>query len=109
MPAPHEELRRAPLPNAIGHVVLAFAERVLSPGDLAGLREQLWRSRTYLYVTPGPALVPTLPNQRVAEVDDVVNAVLWLASDASSHCIGQDLCISGGALLVVPRGQMRPV
>ena len=57
----------------------------------------------------GPALVPTLPNQRVAEVDDVVNAVLWLASDASSHCIGQDLCISGGALLVVPRGQMRPV
>jgi len=57
----------------------------------------------------GLALVPTLPNQRVAEVDDVVNAVLWLASDASSHCIGQDLCISGGALLVVPRGQMRPV
>ena len=56
----------------------------------------------------GPALVPTLPNQRVADVDDVVNAVLWLASDASSHCIGQDLCVSGGALLVVPRGQMRP-
>src|SRR5438552_194132 len=56
----------------------------------------------------GPALVPTIPNHRVAEVDDVVNAALWLASDASSHCIGQDLCISGGALLVVPRGQMRP-
>jgi 3-oxoacyl-[acyl-carrier protein] reductase len=56
----------------------------------------------------GPALVPTIPNRRVAEVDDVVNAALWLASDASSHCIGQDLCISGGALLVVPRGQMRP-
>ncbi|HZX95568.1 MAG TPA: SDR family oxidoreductase [Myxococcales bacterium] len=57
----------------------------------------------------GPLLVPTLPNKRVAEVDDVVNAALWLASDASSHCIGQDLCISGGALLVVPRGQVRPV
>lgn len=56
----------------------------------------------------GPALVPTIPNRRVAEVDDVVNAALWLASDASSHCIGQDLCVSGGALLVVPRGQMRP-
>jgi 3-oxoacyl-[acyl-carrier protein] reductase len=55
----------------------------------------------------GPALVPTIPNRRVAEVEDVVNAALWLASDASSHCIGQDLCISGGALLVVPRGQMR--
>ena len=56
----------------------------------------------------GAALVPTIPNRRVAEVEDVVNAVLWLASDASSHCIGQDLCISGGALLVVPRGQVRP-
>jgi len=57
----------------------------------------------------GPALVATLPNKRVAEVDDVVNATLWLASEASSHCIGQDLCISGGALLVVPRGQVKPV
>jgi 3-oxoacyl-[acyl-carrier protein] reductase len=57
----------------------------------------------------GPALIPTLPNRRVAEVDDVVNAALWLSSDASSHCIGQDLCVSGGALLVVPRGQVKPV
>jgi 3-oxoacyl-[acyl-carrier protein] reductase len=57
----------------------------------------------------GPDMIPTLPNKRVAEVEDVVNAALWLASDASSHCIGQDLCISGGALLVVPRGQVRPV
>jgi 3-oxoacyl-[acyl-carrier protein] reductase len=56
----------------------------------------------------GPALTATLPNRRVAEVDDVVNATLWLASDASSHCIGQDLCVSGGALLVVPRGQVKP-
>src|SRR6267143_1781173 len=56
-----------------------------------------------------PALIPTLPNRRVAEVDDVVNAALWLSSDASSHCIGQDLCVSGGALLVVPRGQVKPV
>jgi 3-oxoacyl-[acyl-carrier protein] reductase len=56
----------------------------------------------------GPALLPTLPNRRVAEVADVVNAALWLLSDASSHCIGQDLCISGGALLVVPRGQVKP-
>jgi 3-oxoacyl-[acyl-carrier protein] reductase len=56
----------------------------------------------------GPALIPTLPNQRVAEVSDVVNAVLFLLSDASSHLIGQDLCVSGGALLVVPRGQVKP-
>ena len=57
----------------------------------------------------GPALTATIPNRRVAEVDDVANAALWLASDASSHCIGQDLCVSGGALLVVPRGQVKPV
>ena len=57
MSAPHRELRRAPVPNAMGHVVLAFAERVLGPSDLAGLRERLWRTHTYLYVTPGPLLV----------------------------------------------------
>jgi 3-oxoacyl-[acyl-carrier protein] reductase len=56
----------------------------------------------------GAALTGTIPNRRVAEVEDVVNATLWLLSDASSHCIGQDLCISGGALLVVPRGQVKP-
>ncbi len=57
----------------------------------------------------GPALTATIPNRRVAEVDDVVNAALYLASDASSHLIGQDICVSGGALLVVPRGQVKPV
>jgi 3-oxoacyl-[acyl-carrier protein] reductase len=57
----------------------------------------------------GPAMIPTLPNRRVAEVEDVVNAVLYLASDAAGHCIGQDLCVSGGALLVVPRGQVKQV
>ena len=56
-----------------------------------------------------PALNATLPNRRVAEVADVANAVLFLASDASSHLIGQDLCVSGGALLPVPRGQVKPV
>jgi 3-oxoacyl-[acyl-carrier protein] reductase len=56
----------------------------------------------------GPALTATVPNRRVAEVADVVNAALFLASDASSHLIGQDLCVSGGALLPVPRGQVKP-
>lgn len=56
----------------------------------------------------GAALSATIPNRRVAEVADVANAVLWLLSDASSHCIGQDICVSGGALLVVPRGQVKP-
>jgi 3-oxoacyl-[acyl-carrier protein] reductase len=56
----------------------------------------------------GPALEATIPNRRVGEVADVANAVLFLASDASSHLLGQDLGVSGGALMVVPRGQLVP-
>ena len=41
----------------MGHVVLAFAERTLRPTELGGLRDQLWRTQTYLYVTPGPRLI----------------------------------------------------
>ncbi len=54
----------------------------------------------------GPVIAGTLPNRRVAEVADVVHAVLYLASEASGHLLGQDLEVSGGALLVVPRGQI---
>jgi len=57
MAAPHRELSRAAVPNAMGHVVLAFAERTLRPRELGGLRDQLWRTQTYLYVTPGPVLI----------------------------------------------------
>lgn len=54
----------------------------------------------------GAAIAGTLPNRRIGEVDDVVHAVLFLASEASAHLVGEDLCVSGGALLVVPRGQL---
>ena len=56
----------------------------------------------------GAAIAATLPNGRVGEVEDVVHAVLYLASEASAHLVGEDLCVSGGALLVVPRGQIAP-
>ena len=56
----------------------------------------------------GEVVASTLPNRRLGEIADVVNAVLYLASDASSHVLGQDLGVSGGALLVVPRGQFAP-
>jgi 3-oxoacyl-[acyl-carrier protein] reductase len=49
-----------------------------------------------------------LPNRRIGEVADVVHAVLYLSSEASGHLTGQDLGVSGGALLVVPRGQIVP-
>lgn len=54
----------------------------------------------------GADIAGALPNGRVAEVEDVVHAVLYLASEASGHLVGQDLGVSGGALLVVPRGQI---
>ena len=54
-------------------------------------------------------VAPTLPNKRIGEIADVVNAVLYLASGASGHLLGQDIGVSGGALLVVPRGQLKTV
>jgi 3-oxoacyl-[acyl-carrier protein] reductase len=56
----------------------------------------------------GPVVATTMPNRRLGEIADVVNAVLYLASDASSHLLGENLGVSGGALLVMPRGQIRP-
>jgi 3-oxoacyl-[acyl-carrier protein] reductase len=58
--------------------------------------------------TIGPVVASTLPNRRLGEVEDVVNAVLYLSSDASSHLLGENLSVSGGALLVMPRGQLQP-
>lgn len=57
----------------------------------------------------GQRIVGALPNRRVGEVEDVAQAVLFLSSEASGHLLGQDLCVSGGALLVVPRGQIAQV
>ncbi len=54
----------------------------------------------------GAAIAGALPNRRVGEIADVVHACLYLASEASGHLVGDDLCVSGGALLVVPRGQI---
>lgn len=54
----------------------------------------------------GEILAGTIPNRRVAEIADVVNAVLFLLSGAAGHLVGQTLSVSGGALLVVPRGQL---
>lgn len=66
-------------------------------------------------VSPGPIATPfsllrgetaedqaarmksTLPIGRVGEVQEVVSAVLWLASDESSFAVGADIVIDGGA------------
>ncbi|MCX7830543.1 MAG: SDR family oxidoreductase [Acidobacteria bacterium] len=49
-------------------------------------------------------IIKNIPLNRVAESEDVVNGILFLASDASRHYTGIDLCCSGGALLPMPRG-----
>ena len=54
----------------------------------------------------GAAIARALPNRRVGEIEDIVHACLYLASEASGHLVGEDLSVSGGALLVVPRGQI---
>ncbi len=56
----------------------------------------------------GEAIAAVLPNRRIGEVEDVVHAALYLASEASGHVLGEILGVSGGALLVVPRGQIVP-
>lgn len=56
--------------------------------------------------TIGADIAGATPNRRVGEVEDVVHAVLYLASEASGHVVGQDIGVSGGALLVMPRGQI---
>src|SRR5919204_5677761 len=56
--------------------------------------------------TIGRVIASTLPNKRLGEIEDVVGTVLYLASDASSHVLGENISVSGGALLVVPRGQV---
>jgi 3-oxoacyl-[acyl-carrier protein] reductase len=54
----------------------------------------------------GHLISGVLPNKRLGRVDDVTNAVLFLASSASAHVLGENLDVSGGALLIVPRGQI---
>ena len=57
MDRPPRPLARAAALNALGKRALEAAEANLSSEGLHRLRRILWRSRTYLYVTPGPLLV----------------------------------------------------
>jgi NAD(P)-dependent dehydrogenase (short-subunit alcohol dehydrogenase family) len=40
------------------------------------------------------------PNRRLAEPDDIAAAVVFLASDASKHVLGQLLVVDGGFTIV---------
>ncbi|WP_339532886.1 glucose 1-dehydrogenase [Pseudomonas mucidolens] len=45
------------------------------------------------------ALLKLIPYARVGDVEDVANAVVWLASDASDYVVGSTLFIDGGMSL----------
>jgi 3-oxoacyl-[acyl-carrier protein] reductase len=51
--------------------------------------------------TPGvkEAFNAETPLGRFGEIEDVVNAVVWLSSDAAGYITGQNLLIDGGASL----------
>ncbi len=49
------------------------------------------------------AITTRTPLRRIADPQDVANAVLFLASEAARHITGEILSVSGGALIPLPR------
>ncbi|MEV3925387.1 SDR family NAD(P)-dependent oxidoreductase [Actinomadura coerulea] len=79
---------------ALDHVADGIRVNAVSPGA----------TDTPMSLLPGetPAgraerMRASAPSGRVSETAEVAETILWLASDASSHVIGHDLVIDGGA------------
>lgn len=78
---------------ALDHIGDGIRINAVSPGATA----------TRMSLRPGETeedraqrLAGVVPIGRVGEIDEVVAAVLWLASDASSFVVGQDIVVDGG-------------
>ena len=79
---------------ALDHIADGVRINAVSPGA----------SDTPMSLLPGESetgravrMRSAIPAGRVAERSEVASTVLWLASDASTHVVGHDLVIDGGA------------
>jgi NAD(P)-dependent dehydrogenase (short-subunit alcohol dehydrogenase family) len=79
---------------ALDHIADGVRINAVSPGA----------SDTPMSLLPGESEVgrtarmrTASPEGRVADTSEVASTVLWLASDASTHVVGHDLVIDGGA------------
>jgi NAD(P)-dependent dehydrogenase (short-subunit alcohol dehydrogenase family) len=92
----------------IHNIRLVYNPRVLAPGTRIGARESpRCRIRTFspyaILVTrpachtPSPSnLIARIPLGRIAEPEDVWNAILFFVSPASDFITGQTLYLDGG-------------
>ncbi|CNE38934.1 short-chain dehydrogenase [Mycobacterium tuberculosis] len=79
---------------ALDHIADGVRINAVSPGA----------SDTPMSLLPGESesdraarMRTAIPAGRVADTSEVASTVLWLASDASTHVVGHDLVIDGGA------------
>lgn len=90
---------------ALRGLVMSLAQE-LAPAVRINLLSPGWVRTPMAAATLSPAreaaITAKIPDGRLATVEDCAQAALFLCSDASSHLVGVDLDLSGGALLPVP-------
>ena len=69
----------------------------IAPGSIMGtIMSEANRER---FQFPAEELLRTLPVRRLGEADDIANACVWLASDASDYITGQTIGVNGGRVV----------
>ena len=53
-------------------------------------------------------MLASIPARRIADVDDIADAVLFLSSDAARHVMGQALTVDGGEGFLGTMQRKRP-
>lgn len=90
---------------ALWGLVQSLAQE-LGPGIRANLLSPGWVLTPMAAATLDPEtarrVTSWIPDRRVGSVQDCASAALFLTSDVSSHLVGIDLPVSGGALLPIP-------